>query len=529
MNASGDRRWGRGALMDISVIGFLRGATVTFLARLAALALLCLLAFESVGKIPGQVEFPTGCDPFGYTRQAQLFRDRGTAGFDTTLETPNSRRLIEIAKATGFPEDEWYQAVAPHCHHYKSRSDRVLLQYPAGVGLMMALFEPEIQRRMLKITAVTGTVALFAALVAFAGNIWSMFLSVASAWVAVKAIEIGSNSDSVGPAMMLSAGSGVLLAYYARNASSLTALVLGILIGFSSAVRITNALLVVFIGVWLVLRLVARRDRRAFLGVVLFGAGAVAGMMPLFWGNFVNTGSPFVTTYSAIDAATPKLSLDLFREGLEYFVSWTPQGRIAIAAFVIWLLVYAFRPRSEALIVSLSGFIASLAYFMSKIVRIVYYAFPPAAVLLGSACATSGMGKAKLRSWDWVNAAGFVAASGSAAFLACGEAPLARPAVPVDSEVRSALSGDPIVWADEFGGPMINHYGVFAAKLIFAPEHVQETLVERVHDANIPQFLLADTASMERLIERLSTEWNLVRVGTAFDYALYSIDSRRTP
>ncbi|MFO1055696.1 MAG: hypothetical protein U1E53_01865 [Dongiaceae bacterium] len=85
---------------------------------------LLLLGFtiQQINGFPGYPDVPTGCDPFGYRRQAALFRAHGLGGLDTRLETPNARRLIDLMRASGEPADSWSQAVAPHCHHYKATS-----------------------------------------------------------------------------------------------------------------------------------------------------------------------------------------------------------------------------------------------------------------------------------------------------------------------------------------------------------------------------------------------------------------------
>ena len=47
--------------------------------------------------------------------------------------------LIEKFKNLGDPSD-WTYAVGPHCHNYKARTDRVVLQYPPLTGLFLSLF-----------------------------------------------------------------------------------------------------------------------------------------------------------------------------------------------------------------------------------------------------------------------------------------------------------------------------------------------------------------------------------------------------
>ena len=495
-----------------------------FLLRAAAVFVLCLITWKNVEKIPEETEFYLGCDAFGYTRQAGLFREQGWKGFDTRLETPNSRRLIEIAKATGFPEWQWYQAVAPHCHHYKSMSDKVLIQYPAGTGLLMTVFDPDRQQRLLRIVAITATAMLFAALIAFAGNIWSMALPVASTWLAAEAISEGIGSDSVAPAVFLSAAGGVVLAYYARRkAAPLIALAMGLLLGFSVAVRITNALIVVFTGIWLLVRLATRRDRQSLTGLASYGIGAIAGMMPLLWGNYVNTGSPLVTTYSEIDAAAPEFSAELFRQGVTFYFFWTPYGQILMATLLIGVTALVFRPRSQPLIISLAALVVSLGYFVLKHVRIKYYVFACSAFVFGAASAVFAFGDNKSGERRSMSASAFAITILITSLGAVGGASYQQKEIILKPEIERAFSEDPIVWADIYGSAVINHYGVYAAKLHFSLEPVQDALVSGVNEAGIPQFIIADTDNMKAVVERLRQSWKLVKLGTVFDRDLYQI------
>jgi hypothetical protein len=90
------------------------------------------------------VEDARGCDWFGYLRQARLFRENGPiGGLDTALRDDRTRYLVGVAKATGLDPDVWDYGVAPYCHHYKPRTDRVVLQYPPGTGFVHALWPEE--------------------------------------------------------------------------------------------------------------------------------------------------------------------------------------------------------------------------------------------------------------------------------------------------------------------------------------------------------------------------------------------------
>lgn len=83
---------------------------------------------------------PVGCDPFGYARQARLFREHGLKGFDTAIHTEQAEALVSVAKRKLAGSETWYEPTAPHCHHYVPSSGKVILQYPPGTGAILALF-----------------------------------------------------------------------------------------------------------------------------------------------------------------------------------------------------------------------------------------------------------------------------------------------------------------------------------------------------------------------------------------------------
>ena len=97
-----------------------------------------LMAAQFSAKLPFAYAF--GCDSFGYLRQAELFRTNGPIkGLSTAIDTENASFLVSIAKQINPLESRWAEMIAPHCHHFKSGTEKIILQYPPGTGFVLSL------------------------------------------------------------------------------------------------------------------------------------------------------------------------------------------------------------------------------------------------------------------------------------------------------------------------------------------------------------------------------------------------------
>jgi hypothetical protein len=87
-------------------------------------------------------EHPLGCDPFGYLRMAREIRQAASKLeiLQFSLESPQTRVLIDLMRSRNMPLPLWDEIVAPHAHHYFPQADHVGVQYPPGTGIALALF-----------------------------------------------------------------------------------------------------------------------------------------------------------------------------------------------------------------------------------------------------------------------------------------------------------------------------------------------------------------------------------------------------
>src|SRR5262245_19716249 len=122
--------------------------TTDRIAVVAALMVLAGAVYLNATSVAGFVEYPVGCDWFGYLRQARLFQERGTiGGFNTSVTDEITRYVLDIAMSLGRPLIDWKLAVAPLCHSYQPISGRIVVQYPPGVGWLFSFFPAGFQAR----------------------------------------------------------------------------------------------------------------------------------------------------------------------------------------------------------------------------------------------------------------------------------------------------------------------------------------------------------------------------------------------
>ena len=123
---------------------------------------ICIIQFQASLTIADSYYEVGGCDPFGYARQARLFRDaeHPLNGFNTDLRDDAYNHLKTWAQSTELSPKGWFQMIAPHCHHYRPTSEKLIIQYPFGTGWLMSLFPEEHERRWLAIGSMSVGAAL---------------------------------------------------------------------------------------------------------------------------------------------------------------------------------------------------------------------------------------------------------------------------------------------------------------------------------------------------------------------------------
>jgi hypothetical protein len=81
-------------------------------------------------------------DDICYLRQAHLFQRFGLGGFDTNITRDDDRYFPTLSREIGYPY--WDDPARAPCHTQKG--EKLVIQYPPGTGLMLAIFPAGFQR-----------------------------------------------------------------------------------------------------------------------------------------------------------------------------------------------------------------------------------------------------------------------------------------------------------------------------------------------------------------------------------------------
>src|SRR5258708_8226682 len=185
-------------------------------------------------------------DDVCYLRQAHLFQRFGLGGFDTDISRDDDHYLASKLQEIAFPT--WNDPTTIPCHVPMAASDKRVIQYPPGTGVLLALF-PQGHQVIPLYVAVSVILFGFALLGIGAARIASSV--VAAGAIRFLAIYLMINpskaSYSMAPTMAACAFAGYLTARLLIRAvpseQVLTAMLLGFVLGLSVDFRLPNLFL----------------------------------------------------------------------------------------------------------------------------------------------------------------------------------------------------------------------------------------------------------------------------------------------
>ena len=314
-------------------------------------------------------------DDVCYLRQAHLFQQFGLDGLNTDIARDGDNYLANKLKEINFPN--WNDPAGIPCHTLIASANKYVMQYPPGTGFALSLFPSGFQ--VIPLYALANiTIFGFALLGLFkAREPASLALATLFGFVAIYLmINPAKASYSVAPTMMVCALAGYLTARFfgdmPRYRLVLIALV-GLLIGLSVNFRLPNLLLSAGYFLFLAGAFMLARTREAFLQAVCFGAGFLIGMAPTLIANAINAGSPFATTYGAVDTLPPELNAGIL---WRYFVDIQFTLLAIAAGWTVW--VWRFdqgRAKQIAILVALN-LAVNVIFFMTHPIFTPYYVIP---------------------------------------------------------------------------------------------------------------------------------------------------------
>jgi len=322
-------------------------------------------------------------DDVCYLRQAHLFQRFGLAGFDTDISRDDDRYLASKLKEIGFPA--WSDRTTPPCHT-PMRANKLVMQYPPGTGLVMALFPPGFQVIPMYVLATTTVfgIALFG--ISYARSTASILLASAFGCLAIYLmINPAKASYSMAPTMAVCALAGFLTARRFIGAARhqiLPTMLLGFCIGLSVNFRLPNLFLSAGYFLFFSVAFVRMRSKETLLQGASFALALLAGMAPTLWANAVNAGSPFATTYGSADVVPPEFSLKIIWQ-------YVADMQFVLLALAIGWTGWILRSRRESgirqvALVAGGNLLVNLAFFASHPVFTPYYTVPIATLSLWS-------------------------------------------------------------------------------------------------------------------------------------------------
>ena len=274
-------------------------------------------------------EFAYACDSFGYLRMAKQIRHAYEHGTwpEFKLESAQTRLLINFMLQNSVPVTRWDEAVAPHAHHYAPQSGHVVVQYPPGTGLVLAMFpQGEAVYRLNRLVVWVFILAGFAALaVALWKGAWrSIGLLVLALTLGLMVMaRLGALSFSINavlaPIVLTCVFSLLALRFKTADRDGLAllcALLAGMSLGLATMIRLPSFLLS---AGFLVLLWPGLRNFRIKSLPVVFALGVtLTGVIPVLINQHKVAGAWYLPTYSRADAEPP--TLQYVRQSASYFL-----------------------------------------------------------------------------------------------------------------------------------------------------------------------------------------------------------------
>jgi hypothetical protein len=322
-------------------------------------------------------------DDICYLRQGHLFQRFGLAGFDTDISRDDDGYLTSKLNAIGYPTSK---DATPPCHNLMRATGKLVIQYPPGVGLVLALFPAGHQVVPMYMVA-TIAVCGFALLAVFlARKINSILIAGVFGCLAVYLmINPVKASYSMAPTAVLCALAGFLTARWLAGPQhdSRIGLImpLGFVLGLAVNFRLANLFLAAGCYLFLLAAFLKSRKAPQFLQGSLFAIAFVAGLAPTIASHTINAGSPLTSTYSGPDVKPPDLSFSVVADYLH-----DPLQVVLLLLAIAGSLCLLGRDDGarRVALVTLGNLAVNLAFFLTHPIATPYYTIPIALLSLWS-------------------------------------------------------------------------------------------------------------------------------------------------
>jgi hypothetical protein len=323
-------------------------------------------------------------DDICYLRQAHLFQRFGFSGFDTDISRDDDRYLASKLKEIGFPT--WSDTSTAPCHTPMPAAKKLVMQYPPGTGLVLALFPPGFQVIPLYVLATTIVFGFALTAISYARSSSSLLLAGGFGCLAIYLmINPVKASYSMAPTMVVCALAGFLTAKLfvsPQRHHTLLTILLGLFIGLSVNFRLPNLFLSAGYFLFLLVCFVRMRNKETLLQGAAFALAFLVGMAPTLLANAINAGSPFATTYGGADVVPPEFSFGIIFQ-------YVADMQFVLLALAIGGTGWILRSRlgsgiRQLALVTAGNLLINLAFFLSHPLFTPYYTVPIAMLSLWS-------------------------------------------------------------------------------------------------------------------------------------------------
>ena len=452
----------------------------------------------------------TGCDSYGYARQAQLFREATNPikGLDTSIKGELQDIFYKWSLETKLPKVEWYQMIAPHAHHFRVSTGKTINQYPPGAGWLLSHLPEYKARRTLWIICYSLITIMF---INNIRNSNSKFTSILCMLMGMGSLYITNTfvnrSDSIGPSCIIAIllSSLTTKSIYKIKERSLPCLkeivLMGLLIGISMSLRPGNLILIIMplSLLWIILRKNYYSLKKAVLG---FGISSIFSLTPFFVANKINTGSFFSTTYSSIDT---NFDSSRFISNL-LMVGESSEDSIRIIIVVmasmlfsirLWKITLSKKGNEELKIVmifSWFGMIMMTILMCLKPVYNLYYLAPQLVMLMNAISSISiiGSGSSMTRrrsfgsKWNSIYCCAILIPLIGTMYM--------QPVKLETSPLK--ITDSSIVWASGLGSELNYYYKINTAKLDFGTERARQEIIAYLSLRGVNQYILDDESDI---------------------------------
>ncbi len=275
-------------------------------------------------------------DDVCYLRQAHLFQQFGLDGLNTDIARDGDNYLANKLKEINFPN--WNDPAGIPCHTLIASANKYVMQYPPGTGFALSLFPSGFQ--VIPLYALANiTIFGFALLRIVQGARAGLartchFVRLCRDLPDDQSCqsELFGGADHDGLRACRLSHRQVFRGHAAVSACSDR-------IGGPAAWPFRQFPLAEPAPVGGIFSVPRRRvhagaHQEAFLQAVCFGAGFLIGMAPTLIANAINAGSPFATTYGAVDTLPPELNAGIL---WRYFVDIQFTLLAIAAGWTVWV------------------------------------------------------------------------------------------------------------------------------------------------------------------------------------------------